>query len=799
MHLTIRCSGAREADFSWLLRVFGARPLTVSVSPQAQSQLTWATHLEVQIMAGEIDFNKLAVGAAESEECQSLREELREERAVLNILIRQLQQAQTPEERQQLSEEVSRQRQLIRQLQNAAFKACQPPPPPPNLRIGGIERTQATQFFQSLLNPCPDRPGISGPCPSNDIALVANKALVLRVYPDLLPTSTQPITALTGVVETKPTGSTTPQIPLTPYNAPVAPLRLNQVARKNANDTLNFRIPPNRCRGSLDVRVTIFDAQHPGETGFTASPSSMRLQFVETAPLRIRLVRIRYKNAARAMDIPAPTTADFWETAQLTLKTYPIPRIDVVRDSVKLYDGDFTSFFASGGPGAQDTTGTIFEILTNLRTAEGLAGDVHYLAIIPGFPANRTGAAGWAVSRKQIAEVFNGHAMAQEIGHDSGFPGHAPGCGAGSPDPNYPIYDAYPSASIGEFGFDTVDSVVFDPAVTRDFMSYCPNPWVSPYTYLGLLRTFTSAARTLPQTLFEQQQVMTFSFALDRNEKVEHFKPGLDAVVPPPVPTGPVTPYTVELHDQDGNPLVSQRLRLYEPHQTLDDAVLDFFVEIPRRDDATSVVIRQDDRTLYKHAIAKSGPVVTLKSLKPAAKARAVHPGTIAVGWAATGARDSSARYTLRYSNDGGRTWFVLAADLTQKEYTVDLDELPGGDECVLQVTAASGLRTGIATSESFQVARKPRAIEILSPKNGDVVYASQSVSFFGFSQSLEGSGDSDGLNWSSSIDGYLGSGNQVIPSTLTPGRHRITLSGDDGMGGETSKSIYIRVVPETE
>lgn len=732
---------------------------------------------------------------ADSEECQSLREELREELAALNLLIRQTQRQLTPEQRQELSEEISRQRQLIKQLQNAAFRACQPPPPPPNLRIGGVERTQATQFFQSLLNPCPDRPGTSGGCPSNGIELVANKALVLRVYPDLLPTSTQPITALTGVVESKQTGSTTSNIPLTPYNAPVPPRRLSQVARKNPNDTLNFRIPPSQCHGSLDVRVAIFDAHHPGEIGFTARPISLTLEFIETAPLKIRLVRIHYKNAARAMDIPAATTADFWETAQLTLKTFPIPRIDVVRDSVALYDGDFTSFFASGGPGARGSTGTIFDILINLRTAEGLAGDVHYLAIIPGFPANRTGASGWATSGKQIAEVFNGHAMAQEIGHDSGFPHHAPGCGAGSPDPNYPIYDGYPSASIGEFGFDTIDSVVFDPAITRDFMSYCSSPWVSPYTYLGLLRTFRSAARALPQTLFAQQQVMTFSFALHRNGKVDQFKRGLDTVVSPPVLTGPAAPYLVELQDRDGNALVSQRLRLYEPYQALDDAVLDFFVEIPRHDDATSVVIKQDDQTLYKHVLAKSLPAVTLKPLKLAPKAGAKHQGTIAVKWDAAGARGSSARYTLRYSNDGERTWFVVASDLMKTEYTVDLDELPGGDKCVLQVAAVSQQRISIATSESFQVSKKPGSIEILSPKNGDVVDASASVTFFGFSQSLEGSGDADGLNWSSSIDGHLGSGAQVIPSTLTPGRHRITLSGDDGTGGEISKSIYLRVV----
>ncbi len=125
-------------------------------------------------MAEENNFNSLAATGPESEECQSLREQLRDERVTLNILNHRLQQAHTPDERRELSEEASRQRRLIRQLQDAETRACQVPPPPPNLRIGGVELTQATQFFQSLLNPCPDRPGISGPCPINGIALVAN-------------------------------------------------------------------------------------------------------------------------------------------------------------------------------------------------------------------------------------------------------------------------------------------------------------------------------------------------------------------------------------------------------------------------------------------------------------------------------------------------------------------------------------------------------------------------------------------------------------------------------------------------
>jgi len=535
----------------------------------------------------------------------------------------------------------------------------------------------------------------------------------------------------------------------------------------------------------------VYDALHPGESGYTSQSFLRTLSFVETATLKIRLVRIHYKNAARAMDIPAPTTADFWTTAQYTLKTYPIPGIDVVRDTVELYDGDFTSFFASAGPGAQGTTGTIFDILTNLRNAESFPGDVHYLAIIPGFPANHTGASGWAISRRQIVEVLNGPAMAQEIGHDSGFPHHAPGCGAGDPDPNYPVYDSYPSSSIGEFGFDVIDSVVFDPAVTEDFMSYCPNPWVSPYVYLGLLNTFQSAARLAGNSAPRNQDLLTAAFSVSSNGKVSSFQPGFPGAAPASPANGEATPYAIELHDKNGNPLVRERLRLTTPYQSLDDAQLDFSVAVPWRPEGRSLVIKRDDQVMSTHPIGSSAPTVEIKPLLSG-------PGRserISVSWAASGAGRGKWRYALRYSNDNAQTWFVLAANLTRTKHTVDLDQLPGGDHCVLQVLCVADMRAGVAMSEPFRVPLKPNTVEILTPHNGDVFEPGQPVPLFGFTHSSVGSSDPDGLNWSSSIDGFLGSGAQVVAHALTPGRHGITLSSEDGLGGEISTSIYVKVL----
>ena len=145
--------------------------------------------------------------ANDSDTCESLKEDLKSDQDELNALIRRAPFVTDPDERRLLAEEMSRLRQEIRELQHAISIACRPPPPPPNVSITGVEQTQATQFFKSLLSPCPDRPG-QAPCVDNDIPLVAGKATVFRVYTNVLAHPTVPITALTGVLEARPAGST---------------------------------------------------------------------------------------------------------------------------------------------------------------------------------------------------------------------------------------------------------------------------------------------------------------------------------------------------------------------------------------------------------------------------------------------------------------------------------------------------------------------------------------------------------------------------------------------------------------
>lgn len=64
----------------------------------------------------------------------------------------------------------------------------------------------------------------------------------------------------------------------------------------------------------------------------------------------------------------------------------------------------------------------------------------------------------------------------------------------------------------------------------------------------------------------------------------------------------------------------------------------------------------------------------------------------------------------------------------------------------------------------------------------------------FAVAHSPDGSHSSEELNWTSSIDGFLGSGSQLIVHTLSIGRHCISLEVGDGCGNETSDRINITI-----
>lgn len=640
----------------------------------------------------------------------------------------------------------------IRTLQNQArdvgrqLARCRPAHPSQNsnLTITAVEYTQGIQFFRpevSVASPtaCSGRKDVQ---PQNDIKLVAEKGTVLRAYIDVTNLPGLPaITNLSGVLETQQVGSATWDLPLTPYNAPVTPHRAVNINRAVSDDTLNFRIPQARCRGPLNIRITAFDSSHPGDPGYTSSSISRVLQFIDMPPLKIRLIRIRYENATRMLRAAAPSVGDFWTTAQFLLKTYPIPRIDLVADSEELYDGDFSGFFDSP-PGAIGSTGSIFTIIDRLIMAEGRGDDVKYYALIPA-GVNQSGASGWGVApSRAAANVFQGAVMAQEIGHTCNrF--HAPCGNPPGPDPCYPTYGSLPSGSIGEFGFDVITSDTLDPANTFDFMSYCGPAWVSPYTYEGLMNYFQTGTGGygLHVGVFvaDKRELLYLLLQLRRDGSVTLREHGFHLEGFEQPPSGNPTPFCVELNSEKRQSVEARRVYLPDVHKTIDDAVLDFVIAIPWRSEAESVVIKREDKVLRTIPISKTVPRVTVTS----PEGGKILAGPQQVRWMAE-AGGGRLKYVLRYSNDNGATWLAIATNITENEYTVDLDKLSGGEKCAFQVLASEGIRTGAAITENFIVVRKPDQAFIFSPETGANVIRGEALMLFGAISSVDGrSGDS--------------------------------------------------------
>jgi hypothetical protein len=110
-------------------------------------------------------------------------------------------------------------------------------------------------------------------------------------------------------------------------------------------------------------------------------------------------------------------------------------------------------------------------------------------------------------------------------------------------------------------------------------------------------------------------------------------------------------------------------------------------------------------------------------------------------------------------------------------------------------IVASSGLRTVTAETEPFEVKSKPRTAAILRPKPGERFPRGASVVLIGGAHSPDfETADFEEVVWTSNLDGHVGIGHQLTTHTLSSGRHRITVSAPDGLGGEASASVTVQI-----
>jgi len=344
------------------------------------------------------------------------------------------------------------------------------PPPRGDISVVDVELNQATQYFRAA-----DHLDSGNVRPDNSIPLVAGKATGIRVYVDYdASAGLPPIASLSGELTATSGGATATFAPI----APIIPRRVTEIDRGLPGHTLNFLLPDGWCDGIVEIKIRAFDATMPAQRSAALNRS---LRFVRVNPLRVYAVGVNYTGAG--LNLPAPVQSDFATTFDYTRRVWPTGDV--------LFSGYTTIAFSDDLSGtASEGCGSGFSALRgDLEDMKGDTDDLVYGLLPSATPI--TGVAGCGGSGAGTGLAGDGVTAAHEAGHAFGRK-HAPcddSARCDSPlntDDDYPKYGVFVSDSVGEFGFDVENNMVFDPATSTDFMGYSSNDWISPYTYAAL-------------------------------------------------------------------------------------------------------------------------------------------------------------------------------------------------------------------------------------------------------------------------------------------------------------------------
>jgi hypothetical protein len=252
--------------------------------------------------------------------------------------------------------------------------------------------------------------------------------------------------------------------------------------------------------------------------------------------LSIRLVPVRQSVNQLQGDVTAGNTNQYLDLAQ---RVYPLPGYDA--DLHPVYTTTTRDPLQSDD--ANSAWNTILSEINALRVTEGT--DRHYYGVV------RTGYASGLVGRGFIGipaaigyddPADRGRITAHELGHTWDRL-HAP---CGSPqgqDGQFPN----PDGSIGSYGFDVRNRILKRPELP-DLMGYCGDPWISAYTYQGIM-DFRGTALGGASANRPQPSLLVWGRIVDGRAVLE---PAFRIVTRPALPSRP-GPYSIEGTSSDGS------------------------------------------------------------------------------------------------------------------------------------------------------------------------------------------------------------------------------------------------------
>lgn len=511
--------------------------------------------------------------------------------------------------------------------------------------------------------------------PGNPVTLVANRPTFVRY------TLTDP-SAHSGVEALLYGSRGGTSLPGSPIAAINNPRTLESSAdRSSLNDTFNFNLPTSWISGTVQLWTSASNG-----TGYSVQGGPRTVAFLSNDPLPIRVLPIAYTCTSGGSGTTTPS-GPFTYLDDVAFKLYPVPSTDLDVHAPVSYSGPCIN----GQPNPSYDGGDWDSMLHAVRdvwSAEGQPNRYYYGLVNSycggsciaglGYVGWYKAAVGWNGGGQSDASSTHAH----ELGHNHGLP-HAPGCGAGNPDPNYP----YAGGLIGDsghpnYGYDILSGSLKVFSSYYDIMTYCGSKWISDYNYEGLYDFEQAQAAIQSPNPVQDSLLVTGSIDDDGTVRLQPaFRLGIPASEPRP------GTFKLELLDSAGAVLSSTD---FEPITAAADGIggaqggqeQSFTLTIPYVAGVEVIRVVQAGAPLTEiraDQFALDRPIGPIQAQ--------LHAGYLLASW--SGAPGAS--YLVRLSSDEGDHWQVIGVNLTQPRIDLPISE---GADYLLEILASDGVHT---------------------------------------------------------------------------------------------------------